>query len=130
MRQGRLKERCITITAFGKGPGGNEVRPGAAAAPQVLFWVTEQAAQEILDSPSDEVGQIGVEILKKIVSSDKTRRIRIQLKSGGATLLMKGYFGVIATGGVGFAAFLASRGLGGVGAIKRALTKLKDSRGG
>jgi hypothetical protein len=113
------------IFTFTKDGGKNLVRPGAAGEPQVVFTLTPQAAQEILDDPSDEIGHVGVHILKLIVSTDANKRVSFKLRTGFLGLFSKGYFGVVTAGGAQFAAFLASKGLNGIGAIKDALKKMR-----
>lgn len=103
----------------------NALRPGPASDPQVIFTLTPKAAEAILGEPAEDIGTIGVGILKLIVSPDATRKVSLKLKAGFLTLWNKGYFGVITAGGATFAAFLASKGLNGIGAIKDALKKAR-----
>lgn len=103
----------------------NVVQAGSADEPQVIFTLTPNAAQELLDDDSEEIGHIGVKILKLIVSADAHRRIAIKIKAGFFTLFTKGYFGVISTGGSAFSSFLTSKGLDGMGAIQSLLKKIK-----
>ena len=113
------------VFTFTKAAGKIEIRPGAANEPQVVFTLTPHAAQEILDDPSDEIGHVGVHILKLIVSTDANKRVSFKLRTGFLGLFSKGYFGVVASGGAQFASFLASRGLSGIGAMKDALKKMR-----
>jgi hypothetical protein len=108
---------------FTKKAGKNTVVSGVAEDPQLIFTMTPQAAQEILDFQSDEIGPIGVQIAKLVVSTDANRRVSIQFKAGFFTLFSKGYLGVVTAGGSQFASFLASRGLNGISAIKSVLKK-------
>ncbi|MCM2323328.1 MAG: hypothetical protein NDJ90_08715 [Oligoflexia bacterium] len=104
----------------------NRIVPGPAAEPQLLFLLTEQAAEAILSDPSQEIGPIGVGIAKLILSPDASRRVSIRFKAGFLTLFTQGYFGVVTAGGAHFASYLASKGLNGMGAIKAALKKKAD----
>lgn len=104
----------------------NRIMGASAKDPQVVFRMTPKAAEGVLSDSSDDIGAIGVGIVKRVVSSDPADRIQIRIKAGFLTLFSKGYFGVITAGGGAFAAFLASRGLNGLGAIKAALKKAKD----
>ena len=114
------------IFTFTRQAGRNAVRAGAAGDPQVVFALSATAAEEILADSSEDIGQIGVQIAKLIVSPDANRRVSVKLKTGFLTLWNKGYFGVIAAGGGPFAAFLASKGLNGLGAIKDTLKNLRS----
>lgn len=104
----------------------NEILRQGAADPQVVFTLTPAAVEAIVSDPSDDVGQIGVNIAKLIVSQDSERRVRVQLKAGFMTLFTKGYLGVITAGGASLASFLASRGLGGLDALKSAMKKMRE----
>ena len=100
--------------------------PGPAATPQVTFEFAPGAAESILAAPADsDIGAIGVGIARLILSKDPGQKVRFRLNAGILSLLTKGYFGVVASGGSAFASFLASKGLGGIGAIKNAVKKLK-----
>jgi hypothetical protein len=120
----RVAEEIFTFT---RESGRNQIKTGPAKDPQLLFSLTPAAAESILTDPSDEIGTIGVNILKLMVAPDDTRKVSIWFKAGFLTLFSKGYLGVLATGGSQFAAFLASRGLTGLGAIKAAINKLKSA---
>jgi hypothetical protein len=113
------------VFTFTKSGGKNQLKAGPAEDPQVLFTMTPRAAEAVLNDPAEDIGHLGVGILKLIVSTDANNRISIKLKAGFLTLFSKGYFGVVTAGGAGFAAFLASRGLSGMGAIKDALKKMR-----
>jgi len=114
------------VFTFRRVSGRNSVVSGAASDPQVAFELTPGAAETILSSPADsDIGAIGVGIARLILSKDPGQKVRFRLNGGLLSLLTKGYFGVVASGGSGFASFLASKGLGGIGAIKNAVKKLR-----
>jgi hypothetical protein len=113
------------IFTFTKSGGTNRVLSGAARDPQLVFVMTPGAAESILSHPSEDIGSIGVHIAKLIVSSDPELKVSVQLKAGFLGLFSKGYFGVMTAGGSAFTSFLASRGLGGMDAIKAAFKKLR-----
>jgi hypothetical protein len=118
----RVAEETFTFT---RETGCNKIKAGTAKDPQLLFALTPAAAEAILTDSSEDIGTIGVNILKLIVSQDDSRKVTIWFKAGFLTLFSRGYLGVLATGGSQFAAFLASRGLNGLGAIKAAINKMK-----
>lgn len=119
----RVGDETFTFTRENR---ANKIVPGSARAPQVTFTLPPAAAEEVLNDPTDEVGEIGVRILKLITSSDSSRKVHLKLNSGFLSLMTKGYLGVLASGGSGVASYLASRGLGGAGAIKMAIKRMKD----
>lgn len=114
------------VLTFTKVAGQNTVLPSPAKSPQVIFTLTSQATEEVLSDSAQDIGSIGVGILKLLISSDANRRATVQLKTGFLTLFGKGYFGVLKEGGTQFASFLASRGLSSMGALKDAIKKMKQ----
>lgn len=117
--------KAASVVTFTKVAGKNQVREGKASDPQIVFTMTPAAAEAILGDTSEDIGAIGVNIAKLILSPDANRRVGIQMKAGFLSLFSKGYFGVVTAGGGAFASFLASKGLNGMGAIKAALGKKK-----
>jgi len=113
---------------FKRNAGKNLVVAGTARDPQMTFTLTADAAEVVLSDVSTDIGSLGVGILKLVASSDPTKKVELRVHAGVLSLLGKGYFGVLATGGSGVASFMASRGLGGLGAIKNALKKLHEGK--
>lgn len=114
------------VFTFRRDSGKNAIEPGPAKSAQVVFELTPGAADSILGTPStSDIGAIGVGIARLILSQDPSQKVRFRLNAGILSLLTKGYFGVVAAGGSGFASFLASKGLGGIGALKNAVKKFK-----
>jgi hypothetical protein len=116
----------VEAFTFTRADGKNQVLPSEPKSPQLTFTLTPQAAEEILAEPSDEIATIGINIMKLVASTDANRRVRMSFQAGFLTLFTKGYLGVLAAGGGAFASYLASRGLGGIGAIKAALKKMQE----
>ncbi len=110
---------------FTRQDGKNAIVEGAASDPELVFILTPTAADSILTDPSDEIGSIGVHLLKLVVATDANRRVNVRFKAGFLKLWSKGYFGVLKSGGSQFAAQLSSMGLSGMDAIKAALKNLK-----
>lgn len=102
---------------------------GTDAAPEgeVSFMLTPLAAETILEDPAEDIGTIGVNILKLVVSPDANRRVTVRVHAGFFTLFTQGYFGVLKNGGAALASFLASRGMGGMDAIKSALKNFRSN---
>ena len=71
------------------------------------------------------LASIGVHIAQMIVQPKDGAKIDVQLKAGFLSLFSNGYLGVVTSGGLDFANFLASKGLSGMGAIKDVIKKLK-----
>lgn len=112
---------------FTREAGRNKVVAGPAVTPEVVFQIPPAAAEQILADPSEEIAAIGIHIAKLMVSTDANLRVSARLKVGFFGLFTQGYLGVLKEGGTGFAAFLASKGLTGIDAIKTVIKKLKGS---
>jgi hypothetical protein len=101
----------------------NAVTDGAARDPDLIFTLTERALAQVLSDPTEDLGELGVNLLKLVVSSDPELKMSMQIKTGFMGLFTKGYLGVLAAGGAPLAGYLASKGLGGIDAIKAVLKK-------
>jgi hypothetical protein len=113
---------AMTLT---RSAGKNQILTQAPSSPEMIFTLTPQAAEEILNDSSDELGAIGVRIAQLILSTDANRRVKFQLKSGFFTLFSTGYLGVLTAGGTSLASFLAGQGLGGIDSLKKAIKNRK-----
>src|SRR3954469_16941591 len=67
---------------FTRSQNKNKIVSGAAKDPQLTLTVTTAAAEEILSNPADEIGKIGVAIMKLVVATDATRRVSIRFHAG------------------------------------------------
>jgi len=115
---------------FTRKNGKNLMLPAPARSPQLRFQMNSLAAEQIVTYPSEDLGEIGIHILKMVMRPEtKTEpKVRMEICAGFLTLFSKGYFGVLKNGGSAFASFLASKGLNGIGAIKAALSKAMKTR--
>ena len=114
-----------TLT-FTKAGGKNKILAGPSQSPHIVFEITPLAAQAILSETSDDIARVGIHIFKLIASKDPQSRVRVRIKAGLMTFLTHGYLGVLTSGGSAIASYLATKGLGGMGAIKDALKKMKE----
>ena len=112
---------------FTKEAGRNKVTSGPAQSPEMIFTLPPAAAEQILADPSVDIAGIGINIAKLLASTDANRRISLRLKVGFFGLFTQGYLGVLKEGGTAFAAFLTSKGLSGIDAIKSMIKKMKGS---
>ena len=64
---------------FMKEGGKNRIHSRPAADPHIVFKLTPAAADEILDNASTEIGPIGVNIMKLIISRDPSKKISFAL---------------------------------------------------
>src|SRR5919201_161795 len=72
-----------------------------------------------------DVGDLGILFFQHIVAQDPQRKIGVKLHSGLIKLTMRGWVGVMMSGGGKVIGWLASKGLKGPSAIAHALSRLK-----
>jgi hypothetical protein len=97
----------------------------AARKPDMTFQVPPRALQELVATQSEEIGEIGIAILKLMAHADADMRIGAKVHIGLFDLLRNGYLGVLPLGGAPVMKFLASKGFTGVGKIKDAISRLR-----
>lgn len=110
---------------LGKSATGPEVRPSAPAKPDMTFHVPAKALEELLKQQTEDVGDIGVAILKLMANGDPAYRIHAKVHIGAFDLLRNGYLGVLPLGGPAVMRFLSSKGFTGIGKIKDAIQRLR-----
>lgn len=116
----------VEAYTFTKEGGRNVLKKGEPSSPDVVFIIPEAAARELVTKKFDSVGQVGLHIFEKILSNDSNQKIAIRLNAGALGLVTGGYFGVLTAGGTDVAKFLASKGLGSMGKLKDAVSKLRS----
>ena len=116
------KEVGYTFTREG---GKNVLRDGNAAHPDIIFTLPEAAAKALITGKFETIGQVGLHIFEKILSNDPDQKVRIRLKAGVLSLVTGGYLGVLTSGGTDVAKFLATHGLGSMGKLKDAISKMR-----
>src|SRR6185437_4849778 len=114
-----IDQETFTFTRQG---GKNVIIPGPARSPEIIFEFDAEIARKILDDPTEDIGEIGIHLIKLLTSSQGGAKMNIE--AGFLSLFSRGYFGILKVGGSAFASHLASHGLSGMGAIKTALKKL------
>lgn len=110
---------------FTKESGRNVLRDAPAAHADLTFTIPEESARELVTAKFESVGQVGLHIFNKMLSNDPNQKITAKLHAGMLSLVAGGYLGVLTAGGSEVAKFLATKGLGNVGKIKDALSKMK-----
>lgn len=104
---------------------GLVVEDQAAEKPDMSFTVPTAALQHLQAQTTQDIGEVGVEILKLMASSDESRKIRAKVHIGAFSLFTQGYLTVLPLGGPAVMKFLGTKGLTNIGKIKEALSKLK-----
>jgi hypothetical protein len=98
---------------------------GAAKDPDFELTLAPGAVTAISGQPNADVGDLGILFFQHIVTSDPQSKIRVKLHSGLMKLTMRGWLGVMASGGGKILGWLASKGLKGPSAIASALSRLR-----
>jgi hypothetical protein len=84
--------------------------------------VTALAAQ-----PDADVGDLGILFFQHMLHADPNAKIKVKLHNGLIKLTMRGYLGVLASGGSKVFGWLANKGLKGPGGVATALSRLKKN---
>ncbi len=121
---GPASEASLMLT-FTKESGRNVLRDGAPANPDLTFTIPKAAADEILATRFESVGQVGLRVFEKMLSSDPKQKVRAKIHVGFLSRLSGGYLGVLAAGGGEVARFLASKGLSSAGKLKDVVSKMR-----
>lgn len=89
--------------------------------PDVIFYMSPDAIQNLVSTESEEVGELGIVVVKSYLAGT----IKMKVTGSMISLLTNGYLGVIKSGGMSFAKFLGSHGISGLGKIKEVIEKLR-----
>ncbi len=93
-------------------------------SPDIIFTISPAAIKRLHDFDSNNIGAYGVEFFRIMVSEDPALSLEAKLNIGFFKLTRLGVFKILAKGGPEVMGFLASRGLGSLKAIGRAIKKL------
>jgi len=110
-----LVKRDGFVQAEAKGPD----------SPDLSFWAPRKALEQLQQNPTEDLGELGVGIVKLMAHPDPNFRIRTKVHIGIFELMRKGYLSIIPLGGTTLMKFLASRGLTGIGKIRTAIQSLR-----
>lgn len=131
IRDGRKIKITITssepacVFTFTKEKGKNVLKEEDPSDCDISFVIPTKAAEEITSTKFDSVGQVGLRIFEKILSHDAEQKIHVKIHAGILSLVTGGYLGVLTSGGAEVTKFLASKGLGNMGKIKDAISRMK-----
>ena len=109
--------------------GSVQVSDTTPNAPNITFRLPAQALTNLLQEQPPDIPQMGIAILRLLISHDPNLRAHARVHAGLFDLARLGYLSVLASGGAPFMRFLASRGLTNMNKIRNALTQLRDKNG-
>ncbi len=100
---------------------GAEMNKGATEQVDLWLRLGPRAVDDLLELNTSDLGTFGVEVLKHMVASrPPEEKIDIKLEAGFIGLTKRGYLKIVILGGPKVMGFLAKKGFGGLGAIKKA----------
>ena len=98
---------------------------GKAKDPDFELTMAPGAVTAIAARPNADVGELGILFFQHIVAQDPQSKIGVKLHSGLIKLTMRGWVGVMLSGGGKVLGWLASKGLKGPSAVAHALSRLR-----
>lgn len=99
-----------------------------AKKPDMTFTVPLKAVETLTAEKTEDIGEIGIAIIKLMMHEDSETRLKAKVHIGLFDLLRNGYLGVLPLGGPTVMKFLASKGFNGIGKIKEGISKLRDQK--
>jgi hypothetical protein len=96
-----------------------------ATNPHLSFKITPAALSALSEETFNDVGELGIALVKLIVSTEPEKRLDMKVHLGPMDLFLNGYFSVLALGGPGFMKFLATKGFSGIAQVKEALSRFR-----
>lgn len=96
-----------------------ERRP--AVKPDIVFQVKPESVHILAQQPSEDIGDIGVSILKEVLAGN----INIKVPGSFFNIMRNGYLDIMKKGGRKFWEFLASKGLTSLTKVTGAIRKMK-----
>lgn len=111
---------------LGKKEGTPYVDVQAPLSAHLSFWIPSHSAKSLSELQTEDLGELGVAILKLMANPDPGYRIRARVHIGLFEFLRSGYLGVLPLGGSTVMKFLASRGFSGIGKIREAISRLRE----
>lgn len=98
----------------------------AAFHPDFTFSTTSLGIEELMKVTANDIGEIGLGILKLIAESDPEKRMEVKVHIGAFDLFRNGYLGVLPLGGPTVMKFLATKGFSNIGKIKEKLSQMRN----
>jgi len=109
---------------FAMSGGRPKVEEGAARSPDFTLTLPDGAVERLTSLKSDEVGEFGVEFFKLVLVKDPALKLRVKIDASTTQLLLHGYLGVLAQGGLKVTWWLLKNG------VKNPKAAIERLRGG
>jgi len=112
------------IYTYAVAGGRPQLLPGKPAAPDFTLTIPPAAVDRICGIEKDSIAEFGVTLMQLVWEQNENLKIRAAIHHGPLKLFTHGYFGILAKGGLPVMRFLASKGFGQIGAIRRRMGEL------
>ena len=115
----------LTPVCLTKTDGKLLLKESVAKSPDMSFWVSSAAINQLCDFQTEDIGEIGIQIIKLMLTENTDIRLKVKVHIGSIALFTHGYLGVLPLGGATVMKFLASKGFSNIGKIKDAISKVR-----
>lgn len=105
---------------------GMAVEKSASENPDMTFTLSSSVLKTLVDHPTEDIGEIGIGIVKAITHAEPEQRMGVKVHIGPLDLFLHGYLGVLPLGGASLMKFLASKGLTGISKIKEGIARFRE----
>jgi len=107
---------------------GLAVLAGPCEKPDLSFSIPLEALKQLDRNTTEDVGEMGVALLKQMIQSDPKVKMHAKVHIGIFDLLRKGYLGVLPLGGPAVMKFLGTKGFTNMSKIKEAIQKMRTEK--
>ncbi|MCB0417417.1 MAG: hypothetical protein H6617_04420 [Bdellovibrionaceae bacterium] len=97
-----------------------------AEKPDMGFSIPPGALAAIKEFETEDLGQMAIFLFGLLTDADPNRKMVPKLNIGVIGLVTKGYLATIPLGGATLMKYLATKGFGSLGAIKNAISRLRE----
>lgn len=101
--------------------GQPQVERRLAQNPDLIFHIRPESVDVLSSQPTDDVGDIGINVLKEILAGN----IQVKMVGSFFSIVSNGYLEIMKKGGKNFSAFLATKGFSSFGKITSAIKNLR-----
>lgn len=100
------------------------LEPGQAEKPDFTLRLPTGAVDDLINLPEETIPAFGVKLMELVWTAAPERKISATIHNGPVRLFAHGYFGILAKGGMPVMRYLASRGFGQIGTIRKRMSQL------
>ncbi len=113
-----------TVYTFSIINGRQQLLPGKPPDPDFTLTIPPAAVDQITRIEEDSIAQFGITLMQLVWEHKQDLKIQAAIHHGPLKLWAHGYFGILALGGMPVMRYLASRGFGQIGKIRKRMGEL------